>query len=89
MVLCQLVKTAAGCRSVGSSALKVNSQRILRVLIFCVDFLPLLQKLKFFISVNVKVSGLEGPACWSSMTRKEVDCPLDCCCCPLLVTVLC
>ena len=34
--------------------------------------------------VNMNVSGLEGPACWSSMTRKEVGYPLDSCCCVLL-----
>ena len=28
----------------------------------------------------------EGPACWSSTNRKEIDCPLVCCCCPLLAT---
>ena len=26
--------------------------------------------LKCFVGINVKVSGLEGPACWSSTTRK-------------------
>ena len=31
--------------------------------------------LKSFIGVTVKVSGLEDPACWSSMTTKEVGCP--------------
>ena len=45
--------------------------------------------MKCFVSINVKVSGLEGPACWSAMTRKEVGCPLDCCCCPLLATWFC
>ena len=37
---------------------------------------------------NVKVSGLEGQACWPSTTRKEVGCPLVCCCCPLVATWL-
>ena len=36
--------------------------------------------LKCLIRVSVKVSGLEGPACWSSTTTKEVGCPLGCCC---------
>ena len=36
--------------------------------------------LKCFVNVNVNVSGLEGLACWSSMNRKEVGSPLDCCC---------
>ena len=39
-----------------------------------------------FIVVNVKVSGLESPACWLSMTRKEVGCPRDCCSCTLVET---
>ena len=43
-------------------------------------------KLKCFVGVNVKVSGLEGPACWLSMTTKEVDCPLVCCFCLLVAT---
>ena len=34
--------------------------------------------LKCFLGINVNVSGLEGPACWLSMTRKEVGCPHDC-----------
>ena len=33
-----------------------------------------------FVGVSVKVSGLEGPAYCSSTTRKEVGCPLGCCC---------
>ena len=33
-----------------------------------------------FIGVNVKVIGLEGPACWSSTTTKEIGCPLGFCC---------
>ena len=37
----------------------------------------------------MNISGLEGPACWSSMTRKEFGCPWDCCCRPLLATWLC
>ena len=45
--------------------------------------------LKCFTGVNVKVSGLEGQACWSSATRKEVAYPLDCCFCPLVATWLC
>ena len=45
--------------------------------------------LKCFIGVNVNISGLEGPVCRLSTTTNEVDCPLDCCCCPLLVTWLC
>ena len=32
--------------------------------------------LNCFAGVSVKVSGLEGLACWSSTTRKEVSCPL-------------
>ena len=39
---------------------------------------------KNFAGVKMNVSGLEGLACWLS-TMKEVGCPLDCCCCPLLV----
>ena len=31
--------------------------------------------LKCFVSVNVNISGLEGPTCWSLRTRKEVGCP--------------
>ena len=45
--------------------------------------------LNYFVKVNMKVSGLEGPACWSSTTGKEVSCPLDCCCCSLFATWLC
>ena len=37
----------------------------------------------------MKVSDLEGAACWLSTTRKEVGYPLDCCCCPLVATWLC
>ena len=37
----QVVKTAVVCRSVGSSSQIQYSQRSLRVLIFCVDFLYL------------------------------------------------
>ena len=44
--------------------------------------------LKCFVGVKVHLSGLEGPACLLSMTRKEAGCPLDCCC-PLLATCLC
>ena len=32
--------------------------------------------LKCFVTVCVKVSGLEGPGCWLSTTTKEVSCPL-------------
>ena len=39
MVACQVVKATAMCQSVGSSALRVDSQRIQRVLICCVDLL--------------------------------------------------
>ena len=45
--------------------------------------------LKCFVGFNVKVNCLEGRACWSSSTRKKVDCPLDYCCCPLVSTWLC
>ena len=38
-----------------------------------------------FVGVNMKVSGLKGPVCWSPMARKEVGCPLDCCCYPLVI----
>ena len=31
----------------------------------------------------------KGLACWSSTTRKEVGCPLDCYCCALVATWLC
>ena len=41
VVACQLVKTAVVCRSVGSSPLNVDSERILRVLTCCIDFLSL------------------------------------------------
>ena len=41
VVACQLVKTAAVCRSTGSSALRVYFRRSLKVLICCVDFLCL------------------------------------------------
>ena len=37
----QVVKATAVCQSVGSSSLTVNSQRSLRVLICCIDFLHL------------------------------------------------
>ena len=46
-------------------------------------------RLKCFVSINVKVSGLEDPACWSLAAKREVGCPLDCCCCPLAATLLC
>ena len=36
--------------------------------------------LNCFVVVSMKVSGIEGPACWSSTTTKEVSCPLSCCC---------
>ena len=45
--------------------------------------------LKCFVGVSVNVSGLEGKVCGLSTTKKEVNCPLDCCCCPLLATWLC
>ena len=45
--------------------------------------------LKCFVGVNENVSGLEGSPCWLSTTKKEVGCPLDCCCCLLLATWLC
>ena len=35
---------------------------------------------KCFVRVSVKASGLEGPACWLSLTTKKVGCPLGCCC---------
>ena len=41
VVVCQVVKRTVVCQSVASSALKVDRQRILRVLICCVDFLCL------------------------------------------------
>ena len=56
-------------------------------------FLPVAEKtdlgLKCFVGLIVKVSGLKGQACWSSITMKEVSCPLDCCCCPLVVAWIC
>ena len=45
--------------------------------------------LKCFVGVNVKVSGLEGPACLSLVMMKKIGCPLDCFCCPMVVTWLC
>ena len=45
--------------------------------------------LKCFVSINVKLSDLEGPVCWLSVTRKEVGCLLVCCCCPLVDILLC
>ena len=41
-----------------------------------------------FCRVSVKVSGLTGPACLSSITGKEASYPLGCCC-PLVATWLC
>ena len=38
-------------------------------------------QLKYFVGVSVKVSGLEGPDCWSA--TEEGGCPLGCCCPPL------
>ena len=45
--------------------------------------------LKCCIGININISDPEGPACWSSVTRKYFGCPLDCCCCILLATCLC
>ena len=69
-------------------------RRSLEVLICCVGFLCLLQgqlmeDRSVSSGVNMNISSLEGRVCWSSMTRMEVGCPLDCCCCPLLATWLC
>ena len=41
--------------------------------------------LNCFVRASVKVSGLKGPACWSSTARKEVGCPLGCYCLWLLL----
>ena len=41
MVVCQVVKMAAVCQSVGSSSQVEDLQRSLRVLIYCVGFLCL------------------------------------------------
>ena len=82
------------CQSVSSWSQIEDFQRSLKVL----DMLCWLSSsvaeandkwLKCFVGINVKVSGLEGPAFWVSTTRKEVSCPQDCCCCPLVVTWLC
>ena len=40
-----------------------------------------------FVGVSVKVSGVEGPGC-SSTTTKKVGCPLGCCC-SVIATWLC
>ena len=78
VLVCRLVKMAAACQSAGSSALRVCFQRSLKFLICCVGFLsPVAEAsdggLKCFIGVKVNTSGLEGPACWSSTTMKEVS----------------
>ena len=44
VVVGHVVKTAAVCQSVGCETLTVDSQRSLRVLICCVDFLYLWQR---------------------------------------------
>ena len=44
VVVCQLVKTAAVFRTVGSLSLTVNSPKSSRVLICCIDFLYLWQR---------------------------------------------
>ena len=50
----------------------------------CEHSLPVVEAtdglLKCFVGVSVTVNSLEGRACWSSTTTKEVGCPLGCCC---------
>ena len=93
VLVCRLVQKVAVCQTVGSSSQTEGFRRSFKVLICCTGFSPVAEAtdggLKGFICVKVNVIGLEGPACWSSMTMKEVGCPLDCCCCPLLATWFC
>ena len=88
--MCPQVKTVAVCQSVGCSSQTEDFRTFESPDILCRLSLPVTEAtdggLKCFVSVKVNISGLEGPACWLSMTRKEFGCPLDCCGFPLLAT---
>ena len=85
MLACRLVKTAVECLSAGNSSQIEGFQRNL-----CSLSLPVAEAtdggLKCFVGVNVKLSGLKGPAFWTPMTKKEASCHRVCCCCLLLAS---
>ena len=90
VLACELVKMAVLCQSVGSSSQARFLKKLENPDMFCWLSSPVAEATDGGLKcLKVIISGLQDPVCWSSTTRKEVGDLLDCCCCPLVATLLC